>query len=107
MARTVRWTEAATEDLNETARFIARDSHYYAAAFVRETRNAARSLNFSPERGRVVPEGDRTDIREIFVKGYRLIYQITAREVFILALIHGARDLAALWKNSVYQKMNC
>jgi plasmid stabilization system protein ParE len=98
MARTVRWTETAAEDLNEAAAFIARDSQYYAAAFVREVRRAARSLSFSPERGRLVPESDRTDIREIFVKSYRLIYQVTNREVFILAFIHGARDLASLWK---------
>nr|VFK11816.1 MAG: Plasmid stabilization system protein ParE [Candidatus Kentron sp. LPFa] len=93
---TVRWTETATEDLGEVARFIARDSPYYAAAFVREVRNVARSLDFSLERGWVVPEADRTDIREIFVKSYRLIYQVTNREVFILAFLHGARDLASL-----------
>lgn len=97
MARTIRWTETATEDLDEAARFIARDSPYYAAAFVREARTSVRSLNLFPERVRVVPESDRTDIREIFIKSYRLIYQITAREVFILAFVHGARDLATLW----------
>ena len=109
MARTVRWTETATEDINEAAAFIARDSPYYAATFVREVRRAARSLNFSPERGRVVPEVGRTDIREIFVKSYRLMYQVTKREVFILAFIHGARDFASLWKHRAdgYQKTDC
>jgi len=35
MVRTIRWTETAIEDLNEAARFINRDSPYYAAAFVK------------------------------------------------------------------------
>jgi plasmid stabilization system protein ParE len=32
VARTVRWSEAATRDLAEAAEFIARDFRYYAAA---------------------------------------------------------------------------
>ncbi len=66
MARTVRWTETAIGDLDETARFIARDSLYYAAAFVREVRKAACSLSVFPEKGRILPESDMPDIREIF-----------------------------------------
>ena len=44
MARTVIWTETALKDLDQAAEFIARDSKFYAAAFVREARQAARSL---------------------------------------------------------------
>ena len=56
MARTVRWAEAATQDLAEAAEFSARDSRFYAMALVREARAAARSLRTLAERGRVVPE---------------------------------------------------
>ena len=104
MARAIRWTEVATDDLHEAARFIARDSPYYAAAFVGDVRKTARSLHHSPERGRIVPESNRSDIRELLIKSYRLIYQVTDYEVFILAFIHGARDLDTLWKQwSVYE----
>ena len=44
MAWEVKWAETAWSDLEETANYIARDSPHYAAAFVRETRDAARSL---------------------------------------------------------------
>jgi plasmid stabilization system protein ParE len=98
VARTVRWTETATQDIEEAAAFIGRDSRYYAAALVRETRAAAQSLRTFAERGRVVPEIDAPDIHEIFVGSYRLIYQITADHIFILAFVHGARDLTALWQ---------
>ncbi len=97
MARTVRWTETATQDLEEVAAFIGRESRFYAGALVRETQAAARSLRTFAERGRVVPEIDASDIRELFIRSYRLIYQVTADHVFILAFVHGARDLTALW----------
>jgi len=97
MARIVKWTETAIEDLGKAAEFIARDSPYYAASFVRQARNAASSLDYSPERGRIVPESERTDVREIYVKSYRLIYQVTSHNVFILAFIHGVRDLANIF----------
>ena len=98
MARTVRWTETAIQDVEEAAAFIGRDSRFYAAASVQETRAAARSLRTFAERGRVVPEIEAPDIREFFIGSYRRIYQVTADRVFILAFIHGTRDLAALWQ---------
>jgi toxin ParE1/3/4 len=96
MDRKVIWTEAAWLDLEEAATFIARDSPHYAAAFVREVRDAARSLSRLSERGRVVPEFGNPQIREIFVRNYRLIYSLSVGSVSILAFIHGARDLDTL-----------
>jgi toxin ParE1/3/4 len=98
VAKKVVWTESAWLDLKAVADFIARDSPYYAASLVREIRNHARSLSRMSGRGRVVPEiGDR-QIRELFVQSYRLIYKVERSRVAILALVHGARDLEALWK---------
>lgn len=98
MARTVRWTEAALEDLSAAAEFIARDSRFYALALVREARAAARSLRAHAERGRAVPEARSVDIRELFVKSYRLIYQVHPTAILIVAFVHGARDLKGLWE---------
>ena len=98
MVRTIRWTDTATQDIEEAAAFIGRDSRSYAAALVQESRAAARSLRTFAERGRVVPEIDVPEIRELFIGNYRLIYQVTADCVFILAFVHGTRDLTALWQ---------
>jgi hypothetical protein len=46
----------------------------------------------------MVPESGVPDMRELFIRSYRLIYQVTAEHVFLLAFVHGARDLAALWE---------
>jgi toxin ParE1/3/4 len=90
MAREVVWTDPAWEDLTAAAEYIARDSEAYAAAFVQEIKDAATSLSEMAERGQLVPEFDAS-IRELRVRPYRLIYHLTARQVTILAIIHGAR----------------
>jgi plasmid stabilization system protein ParE len=98
MARTVKWTNIAADDLFDAAEFIAKDSPFYAMALVREARAAALSLSKFADRGRIVPESNTPEIRELFIKSYRLIYQTTSDHVFILAFIHGARDLATIWQ---------
>jgi plasmid stabilization system protein ParE len=98
MDRRVIWTEAAWRDLEQVIAYIARDSSHYAASFAREVRDASRSLSRFAERGRRVPELDQPDIREIFVRSYRLIYSISGKTLHILGLIHGARDLGAVWE---------
>jgi len=98
MAWTIIWTQSAWNDLEAAADYISKDSPRYAASFVREVRDAARSLNTLAFRGQVVPEFDDTNIRELFLKSYRLICQVTAQHIYILGLIHGARDLWVLWK---------
>lgn len=97
MARRVAWTETAWLDLERIADFIAEGSPGYAAALVRRIRDRARSLDELAERGRIVPELDEPRVRELVVGSFRLIYEADEETVNILGLIHGARDLAALW----------
>lgn len=97
MAWKVRWARPALEDLEQIADYIALDSRYYAAAFVREIRDAARSLRQVARRGRVVPELSNPTIRELLIGNYRLLYQLRKSEVLVIALIHGARDFTSLW----------
>ncbi len=97
MARKVVWSYEAATDLEALAEYISRDSSFYAAAFVLEILRAGRSPGKYAERGRIVPELITSNIREIFVKGYRLVYIIEKYRIVILGLIHGKRDLKALW----------
>jgi len=97
MARVLRWTVTAWRDLEEIADYIARDSPYYAASFVRKVRDEARSLCDLAERGRVVPELDDPTIREVFIHRYRIIYRVTDDAVHLLGVIHGVRDFHAAW----------
>src|SRR3990172_67999 len=97
MARKIVWSFEATDDLKAIVDYIAKDSAFYATAFVQEIRDASRSLKEFSERGRIVPELSNPNIRELFVKEYRLIYSIEEARVVILGIIHGKRDLKSLW----------
>ena len=97
MARKVIWADGAVADLDAAADYISKDSPAYAASFVLQSLEAARSLGDLPERGRVVPEFKMEDIREIFVFSYRLIYRIDELRVSVLAFIHGRRDFSQAW----------
>jgi addiction module RelE/StbE family toxin len=93
MAREVDWTESASDDLAEIASYIAKDSEVYAAAVVRELIEAARLLDKFAQRGRMVPEYRDPYVRELVVRDYRLVYQITEAAVHVLRIVHGARKL--------------
>lgn len=98
MAWRVVWTDPGWANLEAAADYIAQDSPRYAAGLVREARDAARSLAHLANRGRVVPEINELNVRELFVWRYRLIYRVSDRMVEVLAFIHSARDLAAILK---------
>jgi toxin ParE1/3/4 len=44
----------------------------------------------------MVPEVADKAVRELFVKSYRLIYEVRADTVIVLAFVHGARQLQKL-----------
>ncbi len=90
MAREVIWTEPAWHDLEAAADFIARDSESYAVAFVQEVKDSVTSLTQFAERGRMVQEFGNQRIRELLVRPYRLVYEVSDDRVLVLALIHGA-----------------
>jgi len=98
MDRKVIWSHEAAIDMNALAEYIARDSRYYAAAFIQELRDASRSLVRFSERGRIVPELGENAIRELLIHEYRMIYQVRNDQVLILGIIHGRRDLKRVWQ---------
>ena len=50
-----------------------------------------------PEIGRIVPEVSDQNVRELIVYSYRLVYEISAGRIQILAVIHGKRDFNSAW----------
>lgn len=74
MVKRVIWTESALTDLEDTSEFIAKDSPRYAASFVQEVIEKSFTLKELFDHGRKVPDFDHANVREIFIKAYRLIY---------------------------------
>jgi addiction module RelE/StbE family toxin len=87
------WTEPAVEDLRELHAYIARDSEMYASGFVERIILAVERLVDHPKIGRVVPETNDENVRELLFQRYRIIYRVTNDRIEMLSVIHGARDL--------------
>lgn len=98
MAHKVEWTLGAFEDLDLYTAYIANDSKIHADKFNMSVLAASFSLDTLYHRGRIVPEIGDSDIRELILGTYRLLYRIEVKSVRILALIHGAKDLKKEWK---------
>lgn len=98
MARKIIWSDEALSDIEALADYISKDSPYYAAAFIRDIIEASRTLDDFAHRGRIVPELNDPDIRELLIGNYRLIYRITKSEIIITTLVHGARDFRSMQK---------
>ena len=94
----LRWSLTAEEDLRAVEDFIAKDSVLYAVGFIDRLIEAAEQLAFSPEMGRVVPEFNRDDLRELLFRAYRIVYQLRGDTVTVVRVVHGARDLARLMR---------
>ena len=86
------WTEPAVSDLEAIHTFIARDSTAYANAFISEIIGAVQRLEKFPLAGRVVPEINNEDIRELIVGNYRVVYNVTRSTIGILTILHGAKN---------------
>jgi toxin ParE1/3/4 len=86
------WTRPARDDLREIREYIARDSARYARLVGVQIVTAVDRLRDFPLSGRVVPELARPNLREVVEGTYRIVYRVTADEVQILAVVHGARE---------------
>ena len=92
----VKWTYPAKQDLKSIYDYIAKESKFYAKKVADEIFEKSVGLESFPQLGREVPELGDPNIRELIVYSYRLIYEIQASEIKILALIHGKRDFFSL-----------
>lgn len=93
MAYRVVWSPRALQDLEAIAGYIVQDSPAYATAVVRSIVNQTKTLRHFPRAGRIVPEFDDENIRELLAFSYRIIYQVLQEQVVIAAVIHGKRIL--------------
>ena len=85
------WTDPSVADLRAIRDYIARDSDSYAADLVGELILSAERSPF-PKLGRVVPETQDENIRQLLYQNYRIIYQIVGERIEILTVVHGSRD---------------
>ncbi|MGE0129924.1 MAG: type II toxin-antitoxin system RelE/ParE family toxin [Blastocatellales bacterium] len=84
----ITWSPLALERAGEIVDFIARENVEAARLIAIELFGAVERLEKFPESGRIVPEVNRHNIREIIHGKYRIIYRVDAKQVAILTVRH-------------------
>jgi plasmid stabilization system protein ParE len=93
--RRVVWAPTALRQLEEALDYLSERSPQAAENLIDETFAAADSLETMSERGREVPEIRDGRTRELLVQRYRLMYEVSDKQVDIVAFVHGARDFGS------------
>ena len=93
MAFKIIWSRQACDDLREIVSFIAANNRPVAELFGFRLMAKVDLLEQFPKIGRVVPEEQDENIREIILPPYRIIYRVLAENhvVAIARVWHGAR----------------
>jgi len=85
------WSDRAIADLEAIGDYVARDNPAAAERWVNRLIQTVEKAAVAPLVGRQVPELGRHDIRETYLRKYRIVYRVTADQVEILTVFEGHR----------------
>jgi len=98
MAYKLVWSPAARDDLHDILVFIARDNPERAMSFGYQLISETDRLQTFPRSGRLVPEYQNEDLREIILRPYRIVYRLNheRQRCEIARVWHSARGTPLL-----------
>ena len=98
MAYGLIWAPSARLDLRELSSYIAESRPGACANFVKKVFSTVENLADFPKSGRVVPEFNDPNIREVIRKPCRIVYRVRPQEriVEIVRVWHAARGIPQL-----------
>jgi toxin ParE1/3/4 len=92
----VRLSSEARKDLIAIGDYIARDNPLRASTFVGELVKACVKLASTPLCYPIVQRYEAKRIRRPAYGNYQIFYRVTGEQVFVIRVLHGARDYDAL-----------
>jgi plasmid stabilization system protein ParE len=88
------WSEEGLKRFRQILEYIEEDSPQNAAKLATTIWNRIQQLKEFPELGRIVPEFDRKEIREVIVYNFRIVYRLkTQDKIEIVGVHHSAQIL--------------
>ena len=87
------WTDTAVKHLSGIYAYIAQNSPQYARRIVERLTRRSEQISKFPSSGRIVPEFEMEQIREIIEGSYRIIYYIKPAQIDRLAVIYGSQQI--------------
>jgi toxin ParE1/3/4 len=91
--------EVARRDLFAIVDYLVERNPNAAASTLDKLERRAAALKRSLERGRVIPELERLQLREyreLIIPPYRLVYRVSGRRVLVLGVLDSRRNLEDL-----------
>lgn len=88
---------SAMQDLAEIGAFIGRDSPARAKAFVMALEGQCLRLRENFLRHPVLRGSETDSIRRLIYRDYLIFYRVEQTRVSVLRIVHGARDLDAIF----------
>ena len=89
----ISWTKKSLKDLRAINDYISLDSSFYAARFISKLISRVDQLIEFPESGRMVPEKNVPEIRELIEGNYRIFYRLQKEKITILRIHNAARRI--------------
>jgi plasmid stabilization system protein ParE len=87
------WSPLAIDRSSEIVDYIAQDKPSAAEKWISTVFSKVEQLKSSPEIGRIVPELNNAQFREIIYGNYRIIYRIEKKQISVLTIRHGKQIL--------------
>lgn len=87
------WSPLAVERASEIVDYIAQDKPLAANTWIHAIFSKIDQLRSNLEIGRIVPEVNDRQFREIIYGNYRIIYHIETKQIYILTIRHGKQIL--------------
>ncbi len=87
------WSPLAIDRVAEIANYIAKDKPAAAEKWVDKIFSKVEGLISSPDLGRIVPEINKDQYREVIYGNYRIVYRIEEKRISILTVRHGKQLL--------------
>lgn len=87
------WSPLAVDRASEIAYYIAQDNPSAAKKWIDTVFSKIAHLKTTPEIGRIVPELNNDQFRELIYGNYRIIYRIENNQISILTIRHGKQIL--------------
>jgi len=91
------WTHQAIENLESIGEYIEKDSPKYASITLKRIYSTTQILINQPKAGKIVPEFEIENIRELIEGRYRIVYRIVnSEQVDILTIHHSSMILKSV-----------
>ena len=90
------WSPRSVADLEEIRAYIGADSPAYADLTVRRLVASVERMGSFPDSGRMVPERQSPELREVISGKFRIVYRRKPAVVEIVTVFRGSREFPAI-----------